>query len=90
MSQKADALIDSIKMIEKLKADGKYEEVYGESDRLRDKLSKYRQSGLETGGEFSIENLVFKALRNGSHLEKLSDLKRNAYDQMMSVKESQR
>tara|TARA_Y100001938_G_scaffold148296_1_gene231556 strand:- start:7696 stop:8595 length:900 start_codon:yes stop_codon:yes gene_type:complete len=90
VSQKAEALIASIEMIDKLKADGKHEEVYGESDRLRDKLSKYRQSGLETGGEFSVENLVFKALRNGSHLEKLSDLKRDAYDEMMSVKESQR
>ena len=40
----------------------KYEEAYGESDRLMEKIRRYRQCGLERGGEFSIENLVFKTL----------------------------
>ena len=90
VNQKAEALMSSVEMIEKLKSEGKFEEVYGEADRLRDKLSKYRQSGLETGGEFSVENLVFKALRNNEYLSKLSDLKREAYDELMTVKENER
>ena len=77
-------------MIEKLQKEKKYEEVYGDTDRLKCKIRNYIQSGLETGGEFSVENLVFKALRNGGELEKLSDLKREAYDNMMSIKEVHR
>ena len=88
--QKADALVASIEMIEGLFRDKKYEEVYGETDRLRSKLADYRQSGLETGGEYSVENLVFKYLRNEGYLETLSDLKKEAYDEMMSVMESRR
>lgn len=87
--KKYKSMQESIKMIEKLQKEGKYEEVYGDSDRLKKKISNYRQSGLETGGEFSVENLVFKAMRNGGELEKLSDLKREAYDNMMSIKESE-
>jgi hypothetical protein len=88
IDQKYKSIQQSIKMIEKLQKDKKYEEVYGDTDRLKRKIRNYRQSGLETGGEFSVENLVFKALRNGGELEKLSDLKRDAYDNMMSIKES--
>jgi len=87
IEQKYKSIQDTIKMIEKLQKDKKYEEVYGDSDRLRTKIGNYRQSGLETGGEFSVENLVFKALRNGGELEKLSDLKRESYDDMMSIRE---
>lgn len=88
--QKANALVDSINMIERLFEEGKYEEVYGDTDRLRSKLADYRKAGLETGGEYSVENLVFKYLRNEGHLETLSNLKKQAYDEMMSIMESQR
>ena len=54
---------------------------------MRDKLRNYRQSGLEAGGEFSVENLVFKYLRNTEEIGKIMDLKRDAYDAMMSVRE---
>ncbi len=90
IEQKYKSIQDTIKMIEKLQKEKKYEEVYGDTDRLKGKIRNYRQSGLETGGEFSVENLVFKALRNGGELEKLSDLKREAYDNMMSVNEVKR
>jgi predicted nucleotidyltransferase len=68
--QKADAFIARIDLLQKLSDEGKHEEVYGDSERLRDKLRNYRQSGLETGGEFSTENLVFKFLRNSEELKK--------------------
>jgi len=90
IEQKYKSIQDTIKKIEDLQKDKKYEEVYGDTDRLKSKIRNYRQSGLETGGEFSVENLVFKALRNGGELEKLSDLKREAYDNMMSVNEAKR
>lgn len=90
IEQKYKSIQETIKMIEKLQKEQKHEEVYGDTDRLKGKIRNYRQSGLETGGEFSVENLVFKALRNGGELEKLSDLKREAYDNMMSINEATR
>ena len=88
--QKADAFIARIDLLKKLSDEGKHEEVYGDSERLREKLRKYRQSGLETGGEFSTENLVFKFLRNSEEIERIYDMKKEAYDAMMSVEEVKR
>jgi hypothetical protein len=44
-----------------------------EFEQLKEKLRNMRRSGLEKGGEFSIENLVFKGLRNEGYLERVSD-----------------
>ena len=44
-----------------------------------------RTSGLAKDGVYSAENLAFKLLRNGDHLQKLSSLKISAYDKMMSL-----
>ena len=44
-------------------------------NEIKDKIKKMRQNGLETGGEFSPENLAFKVLRNTGYLEKLVDYK---------------
>ena len=69
--------------------DGRYEEAYGDADRLADKLRNYRRSGLESGGEFSVENLVFKSLRNSGAIEELYDLRKSAYDAVLSISERQ-
>ena len=52
-----------------------------EDDQLLDKiaaiksrLKTLRQTGLQSTGEYSIENLAFKSLRNSGHLERLSNL----------------
>ena len=87
--QKADSFIARIDLLDKLSKEGKHEEVYGDSERLRDKLRNYRQSGLEKGGEISTENLFFKYLRNSEEIERIYDLKKRAYDAMMSVEEVQ-
>ena len=44
---------------------------------IKSRLKHLRQTGLETVGEYSIENLAFKSLRNSGHLEKLSDLEKD-------------
>jgi predicted nucleotidyltransferase len=69
--------------------DGRFEEAYGDVDRLADKLRNYRSSGLESGGEFSVENLVFKSLRNDGSIEELYDLRKAAYDAILSISERQ-
>lgn len=47
--------------------------------RLKSKILKDRKSGLATGGEFSVENLAFKELRNDGTIEKLIDLMGQSY-----------
>ena len=54
---------------------------------IKDKIKKMRQSGLESGGEFSSENLAFKVLRNTGYLEKLLDLKKNYLTTQLSLNE---
>ena len=56
---------------------------------LLDKLYKYRQSGLDKGGELSEENIVFKILRAYGHIDKIKDNISNIYDKKMSVKENE-
>jgi hypothetical protein len=48
-----------------------------------------RQAGLEKGGEFSTENLVFKVLRRTDFMDLLDSYKIKAYDQLVSVNEEQ-
>lgn len=41
--------------------------------KLKEKIRNMRSSGIARGGEFGVENLVFKELRNLGYLKKLSD-----------------
>ena len=52
---------------------------------LRNKLREMRSAGIEEGGEFSFENLVFKELRNSGYLKKLSDYYHNLEDIELSL-----
>jgi len=62
-------------------------------DALKDIMKyirDYRNKGLESeDGEFSTENIVFKALRHTGVLEKLKDSINAIYDRMVSIKEHQ-
>jgi hypothetical protein len=53
--------------------------------RLKDRLRKMRKSGLETGGEFSTENIVYKILRRQNIMKQLSDIEKSAYDQSVTL-----
>jgi hypothetical protein len=52
---------------------------------LRDKLKKFRKSGLDSGGEYSYENLTFKLLRRNGYIEKLMNLRNDVVDKKLSV-----
>ncbi|CAB4133505.1 Polymerase, nucleotidyl transferase domain containing protein [uncultured Caudovirales phage] len=56
-------------------------------DRLRTKIRKMRQSGLASGGEFGVENLAFKILRNLGYLDMLSDEYTKQQDVNLSLNE---
>ena len=67
--------------------DGKYEEVISMVDKIKERLKRMRSSGLSRGGEFSVENLAFKALRRSPFIATISDMKTMAYDKKMTMKE---
>ena len=53
--------------------------------RLTDKLRNMRQSGLAAGGEFSVENLAFKTLRNMGTIKALHDAYHKKQDDSLSL-----
>jgi uncharacterized protein YcbK (DUF882 family) len=56
-------------------------------EKLKDKIKKMRVAGLETGGEFSTENLAFKLLRRRGELNTLYSLMQQARDEELSLDE---
>lgn len=69
----------------KVSRDEDHQKTIDRAEQLTDKIKKMRTCGLEKGGEFSVENLVFKILRRNGYLDKLWDAKIEAYDKMMSI-----
>ena len=89
ISNKSDSLIDQIEQALKLMEEDSPKEALDRAESLMEKIKKLRKAGLETSGEYSVENLAFKTLRNTGYLKKLSDLKREAYDKLMSLDEDE-
>ena len=54
---------------------------------LMKSIRNYRDAGLAEGGEFSVENIVFKALRHSGDLTKLKDTINKIYDRKRSLPE---
>jgi cytidylate kinase len=52
---------------------------------LLDRISKMRSAGLSREGEFSVENLTFKALRNNGYIQKIRQYQNTAYDNDLSL-----
>ena len=57
-------------------------------DTVKEKIKKFRSSGLERGGEYSYENLVFKFLRRNGYIQKLFDNKNELIDKTLSIQEN--
>ena len=89
VQKKAEDFKRQIDQMFKLQTEKKFEQAMEYADKLREKLRKFRQAGLEDEGEFSIENLVFKTLRRDGHLDMLATSKTSSYDQMMSIDEEE-
>jgi len=53
--------------------------------KLKDKIRDMRASAIQQGGEFALENLVFKELRNRGYLDKLSQYIINLQDRKLSL-----
>ncbi len=84
--KKAEAIAQSIEHLYEVFKKEKFKEAYEYAGLIKDKIARMRSSGLSDEGIYSPENLAFKMLRNAGYLEKLSSLRIEAYDRMMSVK----
>ena len=78
---KSNQVIDAINSVMELSSFDKLEKI----ELLKDKIKKMRQCGLEKEGEFSIENLAYKFLRNKGYIKKLWDESSRVYDELMSM-----
>jgi predicted nucleotidyltransferase len=58
-------------------------------NRLKEKIKKIRKSGLESGGDLSTENLIFKYLRRNGFIERLIDLSNQYLDDHLTLDESE-
>jgi hypothetical protein len=83
--KKAEAIAQQIEHAYEMFKDKKYKQTYEYSGKIKEKIARMRTSGLSKEGIFSPENLAFKMLRNAGYLEKLSTVKVESYDKMMSL-----
>jgi hypothetical protein len=54
---------------------------------VKDKVSQMRKAGLARAGEWSVENLVFKILRNLGLIDQITDKIRELEDQELSLEQ---
>jgi hypothetical protein len=74
-----------ITRIDKLEKESYYKDVTAQLINFKNKLKNLRKIGLETGGEYSYENFIFKLLRRNGYITKLFDIKSNLIDKKLSI-----
>jgi hypothetical protein len=85
IKSKAKKFIKTIDRLGEQVEEGDLEGIPDYCDKLKNKLKKMRKAGLEAAGEYSIENLTYKFLRNRGYIDKLYDYRTAAYDAQLSV-----
>ncbi len=88
VKRKVEAYITEIEELEKNLRDGstvfEARELLERVGALKTKIMKARKDGLAETGEFSVENLVFKQLRNQGWIERLIDAGAKSYSAIYS------
>ena len=56
---------------------------------VKERITKMRKAGLERAGEWSVENLVFKIIRNLGLIDQITDEIRELEDQELSLEQTQ-
>jgi len=85
VKEKAAQLMSTIDAIDSMKNSEKRAE---KATLMGEKLGRLRQTGLDDKGEYSIENLAFKVVRNSGYMEKLWNIKVDSFDDEMSIEET--
>jgi hypothetical protein len=88
IKNKAQKFINKLKDIRDDYKKDDYQAVVDKVTKIKDKIKAMRKAGLEGGGEFSQENLVFKTLRRTPFMDVLDSFKVKAFDKLMSVMET--
>ena len=84
-SKKMKQLAREIGKLSSIHDAGNYEESYELATRIKEKIKKMRQGGLEESGIYSPENLAFKMLRRSGDIEQLFAIYTAAYDKLYSL-----
>ncbi len=85
--KKSDDIETQVNLISYIIEKEKYDSALRAIERLKQKIRRMRKAGLDSPKqEFSPENIAFKILRREDVLQKLNDMKYDAYDRMMSIK----
>jgi hypothetical protein len=85
IKEKSSSIMSIVEDIENTYSKGEYDKVIRRVTNLLEKIRKMRSVGLESGGEYSIENLTFKVLRREGYIEKLMGLKDKSYDKSLTL-----
>jgi len=56
-----------------------------EAREIKDKINNMRKAGLAKNGQYGVENLTFKVLRNQGYLDKLSEFINHSLIQQLSL-----
>ena len=88
LKSKAEKILNLLRIVKTDYDNQDYEKVVDRVTYIKDKIKNMRTAGLEKGGEFSTENLLFKVLRRTAFMDYLDSFKNKAYDAMMSVAET--
>jgi predicted nucleotidyltransferase len=78
---------DLMNAIDDLEDNKNKENFLQQHEKIKEKIKKMRKSGLDTGGEYSVENLAFKILRNNGYLEKLINMKNDYLTKELTLTE---
>ena len=55
-------------------------------EKIKTKIKDMRNSSLKKSGENSVENLIFKELRNLGYLDKMNEYIKSRQDESLSLK----
>ena len=83
--KKMKSLAREVDKLSKIYDNGQYEEAYKLAGRIKDKMKRMRQAGLQRSGIYSAENLAFKMLRRSGDIEQLFAIYTQAYDKIHSL-----
>lgn len=84
--KKSDDIATRINLIQHIMNKGRYRAAIKAIDVTKRKIRNMRKAGLHSRQqEFSAENIAFKILRREEMLQKLDDMKYDAYDKFMSM-----
>jgi len=83
--KKMNSVVKELDKLASLYHNGRYEESFDMAQRVKDRISRMRQSGLQKTGIYSPENLAFKMLRRSGDIERLFDIYTRSYDKVYSL-----